>query len=46
MSQMGQSSLDEDSVYDPIVSSPPDEPVAGGSSNNKKRKHDESKDSN
>jgi hypothetical protein len=37
--------LHENSLIDPIVPSPPDEPVTG-SSNNKKRKHDESKDGN
>ena len=37
--------LHKDSFLDPIVSSPPSEPVTG-SSNNKKRKHDESKDGN
>ncbi len=38
--------LDKNSVYDPIVPSPPDEPVAGGSSSNKKRKYEESNDGN
>jgi hypothetical protein len=38
--------LDKKSFLDPIVSSPPDEPVAGGSSSNKKRKYEESKDGN
>ena len=42
----GPIKLDEDSVFDPIVSSPPDKPVAGGSSNNKKQKYNESKDGN
>jgi hypothetical protein len=42
----GPTMLDKNSVYDPIVSSPPDEPEAGGSSSNKKQKYEESKDGN
>ena len=42
----GPIKLDKNSVYNPIVSSPPDEPVAGGSSSTKKQKYEESKDGN